>query len=131
MNNLPPEIEDLANKREQFKSVKQYQKSDNLRKIIEKKGYAIEDTPEGQKIIAKVKSANKKTANKNSLIAVFGSGELSPTGRRVHEYLIRGLTTPVKIALLETPTGFEANPHYWYDRLLEMMLDGLQIGRAH
>ncbi len=64
-------------------------------------------------------------------IAIFGSGEMSPTGRRVHEYLIKDLTPPVKIALLETPTGFEANPHNWYMKLEEMLRVGLQNYKPH
>ncbi|OGK11894.1 hypothetical protein A2954_05030 [Candidatus Roizmanbacteria bacterium RIFCSPLOWO2_01_FULL_37_12] len=51
---------------------------------------------------------------------------MSPTGRKIHEYLIQDIAPSVKIALLETPTGFEANPHYWYERIAQMLQDGLQ-----
>lgn len=59
-------------------------------------------------------------------IALFGSGELAASGRAVHEYLVKELSPPVKIALLETPAGFEDNPHHWYERLKETLTIGLQ-----
>lgn len=68
----------------------------------------------------------KKLEIKIGKLALFGSGEMSPTGRRVHEYLIKKLKPPVRIALIETPTGFEANPHNWYQKLEKMMMVGLQ-----
>lgn len=126
MQNLPTEIEVLAKKREELKLQKKYRESDDMRKIIEAKGYFVTDTVQGQKITKKITTENKQLTNKNALIAIFGSGEMSPTGRRIHEYLIQDLPPPVKIALLETPTGFEVNPHYWYEKLSETLLIGLQ-----
>lgn len=43
------------------------------------------------------------------LIALFGSGEISPTGRKIHDFLFSKLPTPVKVAILETPAGFQPN----------------------
>lgn len=63
---------------------------------------------------------------KPGLLALFGSGELSPTGRKIHEYLVKNHEIPVKIALLETPAGYEANPHHWYQKLEAMLRVGLQ-----
>lgn len=42
-------------------------------------------------------------------IALFGSGETSRRGRQVHSELLRRLPTPVRIAILETPAGFQPN----------------------
>ena len=42
-------------------------------------------------------------------VAVFGSGEISPTGRKVHDFLFSRLESPVKVAILETPAGFQPN----------------------
>lgn len=42
-------------------------------------------------------------------VAVFGSGEISPTGRKVHDFLFSKLDAPVKVAILETPAGFQPN----------------------
>jgi hypothetical protein len=42
-------------------------------------------------------------------LALFGSGETSPAGRRVHEHLFGRLGRPVDVAILDTPAGFETN----------------------
>lgn len=42
-------------------------------------------------------------------IVLFGSGETSPQGRKVFEYILRSIPSPPRIALLETPAGFELN----------------------
>jgi hypothetical protein len=45
----------------------------------------------------------------NGDLALFGSGETSPTGRRVHEHLFHRLGRPIDVAVLDTPAGFETN----------------------
>lgn len=42
-------------------------------------------------------------------IALFGSGETSRRGRQVHDELLRRIPPPVRIAILETPAGFQPN----------------------
>lgn len=46
---------------------------------------------------------------KKGLITLFGSGEISSTGRKIHDMLFSQLSTPVKVAILETPAGFQPN----------------------
>ncbi len=43
------------------------------------------------------------------LVALLGSGETSPTGGRVFEEIARRIARPPRIAVLETPAGFELN----------------------
>jgi cyanophycinase-like exopeptidase len=43
------------------------------------------------------------------LIALFGSGETSSQGRKIHDYLMTRLPVPVQVAILETPAGFQPN----------------------
>jgi hypothetical protein len=43
------------------------------------------------------------------LIVLFGSGETSPTGRKIFEAIFRSLPLSPRLALLETPAGFELN----------------------
>lgn len=43
------------------------------------------------------------------LIALFGSGETSSQGRKIHDYLMARLPMPVRVAILETPAGFQPN----------------------
>ena len=42
-------------------------------------------------------------------LALLGSGETSASGRRVFEWLFRRLEPPVRVAILETPAGFQPN----------------------
>jgi cysteinyl-tRNA synthetase len=47
---IPQEIKDLVEKREQARRGKDFKKSDDLRALIEKHGFILEDTKDGQKI---------------------------------------------------------------------------------
>ncbi len=65
---------------------------------------------------------------KPGLVVLFGSGEMSPTGRKIHEEIFKlsGFTQPVKIGILETPTGFEVNAiHGWPERMQKCLETGL------
>lgn len=62
----------------------------------------------------------KPRLHKPGLVVLFGSGEMSPTGRRIHELVFARavLTPPVSIGILETPTGYEVNAiHGWPERM--------------
>lgn len=50
VQNIPPEIIALAEKRQQYKKEKNFAKADEMRKEITDKGYIIEDTPDGYKL---------------------------------------------------------------------------------
>lgn len=43
------------------------------------------------------------------LVVLFGSGETSPTGRKIFETIFHSLPHSPRLALLETPAGFELN----------------------
>ncbi|MCL5676202.1 MAG: cysteinyl-tRNA synthetase [Patescibacteria group bacterium] len=120
------EIKALLSNRSQARKQKNYQTADKIRQELEKRGYEIRDEQDKSVLINKDKS-KILGIDKNSigLLAVFGSGETSPTGRRIHEYLIKDKKPPVKIALLETPAGFEENPDHWYGNLAQMLEIGL------
>ncbi len=60
------------------------------------------------------------------LIALFGSGEAAPTGRAVHEYLFRRIRKPIRVAVLETPAGFQPNSAWVAGRLAEFIQERLQ-----
>lgn len=40
---------------------------------------------------------------------MLGSGETSASGRRVFDWLLRQLSPPVRVAIIETPAGFQPN----------------------
>jgi hypothetical protein len=59
-------------------------------------------------------------------IAFLGSGETSLAGGRIFETLARNLPEGLKIALLETPAGFELNSAQVTGRVAEFMQSRLQ-----
>jgi cyanophycinase-like exopeptidase len=134
-NNDPitPEILDLFEKRNSLRKEKKYAESDEVRKELESRGYSITDSPT-ESTIVKIQEDEPVVRTKPEglgKIALFGSGELSPTGRRIHELLIQHIQPPVGIALVETAAGFEDNPHKWYEKLFDMMSVGLQSAKPH
>lgn len=50
MSEIPKEIEELAQKREELRNARKFSEADEVRKEIEKKGFTIEDTPEGPRL---------------------------------------------------------------------------------
>lgn len=42
-------------------------------------------------------------------VVLFGSGETSPSGRKVYEQLFSSYPRPVSVSILETPAGFQPN----------------------
>lgn len=59
-------------------------------------------------------------------IAFLGSGETSLAGGRIFEALARNLNGPLRIALLETPAGFELNSPQVVGRVGDFMQTRLQ-----
>lgn len=61
-----------------------------------------------------------------TIIAVLGSGETSPSGRKSHDYLMSRLTVPVTVAILETPAGFQPNVAYVAEKVSTFLQHSLQ-----
>ena len=59
-------------------------------------------------------------------IAFLGSGETSLAGGRIFESLARKLNQPIRIALMETPAGFELNSSLVVGRVGDFMKTRLQ-----
>jgi hypothetical protein len=59
-------------------------------------------------------------------IAFLGSGETSLAGGRIFESVVRDLQGPLRIALMETPAGFELNSTQVVGRVGEFMAARLQ-----
>src|SRR5512138_1041653 len=64
-------------------------------------------------------------------IAFLGSGETSRAGGSIFETLVRALPQPVRIAVLETPAGFELNSHQVAGRVADFMRQRLQNYTPH
>jgi cyanophycinase-like exopeptidase len=60
------------------------------------------------------------------IVVLFGSGETSPNGRKVFDYVLKDLPQPPRLALLETPAGFELNSAQVIGRVAEFIRHRLQ-----
>lgn len=60
------------------------------------------------------------------LITLIGSGETAPSGRVLYEPAFDRLPTPVKVAVMETPAGFELNSPHVASRVSEFIQHRLQ-----
>ena len=59
-------------------------------------------------------------------VALFGSGEAAPSGRQVHEMLFARLAGPPRVAILETPAGFQPNSAWVASRLAHFITHNLK-----
>lgn len=60
------------------------------------------------------------------LVILFSSGETSASGRRVYDWLFRRLTSPIRIAVLETPAGFQPNSALVAQKVADFLRHRLQ-----
>jgi cyanophycinase-like exopeptidase len=60
------------------------------------------------------------------LVALFGSGETSASGRRIDDWLLRRLAPPIRIAVLETPAGFQPNSEIVAGKVADFLRTNLQ-----
>lgn len=60
------------------------------------------------------------------LVVLFGSGETSASGRKIHEWLLRRLDPPIQISVLETPAGFEPNSAQVAGQVADFLRERLQ-----
>ncbi|MBI2443128.1 MAG: cysteinyl-tRNA synthetase [Candidatus Levybacteria bacterium] len=80
--------------------------ADRIREEIEALGYHIADE-NGRSFLIKKEAAREKP---HGSIALFGSGEISSIGRKIHEAVLSRLNKKnVTIAILTTPAGFQPN----------------------
>jgi hypothetical protein len=57
---------------------------------------------------------------------LFGSGETSANGQKAFDWLLRRLNQPVRVAILETPAGFELNSQQVAQRIADFLRERLQ-----
>jgi cyanophycinase-like exopeptidase len=60
------------------------------------------------------------------LVVLFGSGETSASGRKIYGWLMRRLSSPIRVAVLETPAGFELNSAQVAGRVADFIRHRLQ-----
>jgi len=118
MNGIPENIRSLLEKRSKLRGEGKYEKADLIRKEIEQEGYVVTDSDEDTDITKKVDASRQKP--KESFITLFGSGELAPSGRVVHEYVLAKMAkAEPSVVLISTPAGFQPNVQVVYGEIEE------------
>ncbi len=65
-------------------------------------------------------------AYKPGLIVLFGSGEAAPSSQKVYDWLLKRIPAPVRVAILETPAGFQLNSAIVAEKIGEFLTYHLQ-----
>jgi hypothetical protein len=60
------------------------------------------------------------------LIVMFGSGEAAPSSQKVYDWLLKRIPKPVRVAILETPAGFQLNSAIVAEKIGEFLAYHLQ-----
>lgn len=60
------------------------------------------------------------------LVVLFGSGETSATGQKVHDWYMRRVSQPIRVAVLETPAGFQPNSAHVAGEVADFLRHHLQ-----
>jgi len=60
------------------------------------------------------------------IVVLFGSGETSPSGRKIFDHIFRNLHSSPKISLFETPSGFELNSAQVVGKIADFLNHRLQ-----
>ncbi|MEK7510551.1 MAG: cysteinyl-tRNA synthetase [Patescibacteria group bacterium] len=122
MEIIPREVQKLIEEREKLRRAKRYKESDALREKIEALGYELRDAPEG----TEVSKTEEYTAPKKSSLVLFGSGEISATGARIHNSVFEKMEKDeISIAVISTPAGFQPNVKVVYEEIAEFFVEHL------
>lgn len=124
MSDIPDSIREKIKTRDQIRKQGNFAGADLIRDELIGLGYKISDGSDGKTKVTGVNKTEGQYAGPGKLI-MFGSGEMSSVGRKIHELAIKHLTAPIRISLLETPAGYEDNPHNWYLKLKKALETGL------
>jgi hypothetical protein len=66
------------------------------------------------------------TTSEPGPVLLFGSGETSASGQKAFDWLFRRLDQPLRVAILETPAGFELNSQQVAQRIADFLRERLQ-----
>lgn len=118
-------MQELMQEREKLRGKGKFAEADRIRKKIEAQGFAVVDYKDRSKI-EEITEDKFKKANK-SLLLIFGSGEISPVGRKIHEAAFQQIGKKrIKISIITTPAGFQPNVKIVHKQIKQFFLHSLQ-----
>jgi hypothetical protein len=79
-----------------------------------------------QRVLASTRAGLSELTQHPGLVVLFGSGEIAPSGRKVHDWVMRQLSLPIRVAILETPAGFQPNSELVAGKMADFLNHRLQ-----
>lgn len=120
---VPPNIKTLIQQRQVFRDQGDFSQADEVRNQIHNLGYQLLDKPDGTEIIP---HEPKPTGARTTSLTLFGSGEISSTGRKAHDLALTLLgKKQVRIAIITTPAGFQPNVTTVYGEIADFFYQSL------
>jgi len=119
------EIGEQLSKRDVLRAEGKYAEADLVRKNLVEQGYLVVDHKNGTATVKRLGQDNPTPLN--PLIALFGSGEISNTGRQIHDAILKRINKDkIKIAIVTTPAGFQPNVSAVYQDIANFFIEKLQ-----
>lgn len=113
---------ELVRKRDALREQKKFAQADKLREELERMGYEVTDTSQGTQLVA----ANVYQKPKKNFLVLFGSGETSDSGVKIHSYAMEQMgKDEISIALISTPAGFQPNVELVYGEIVDFFKEHL------
>lgn len=107
-------IKKLIEERSRLRAQKKYDEADEIREKLIDLGYIVEDSES----LSALSEKTKKTPS--SFLVLFGSGEISSTGRAIHEYVFKKIgRDQISIVIVTTPAGFQPNVKEVHEEIAE------------
>ena len=124
MEKFTEEIQGLIDQREKARNDGRFKEADVLRKQLSDLGFEIFDQ-KGKPSLCRQKKEN--TMPKESFLILFGSGEISPTAVKIHDYAFKDFgKDKIKIVLISTPAGFQPNVKTVYEEIADFFTEHLK-----
>src|SRR3989338_2538053 len=113
---------ELVKQRDLLREQQAFAQADKIRKELEQMGYEVIDTPQGTNIVP----ANAYQKPKKNFLALFGSGESSDSGVKIHSYVMDQMgKDEISVALISTPAGFQPNVEGVYSEIVDFFAQHL------
>jgi len=124
MEKFPEEIQRLIDQRQKARNDGRFKEADVLRKQLSDLGFEVFDQ-KGRPSFYRRKEENTKP--KESFLILFGSGEISPTAVKIHNYAFKSFgKDKIKIAIISTPAGFQPNVKIVYEEIKDFFTKHLK-----
>ncbi len=117
---LPKQTEQLIKKRNSLREKGLFKEADKIREAILSQGYELQDNH-------KTKIFKKNSKPKPKFIIIFGSGEISHNGRRIHERAFSQIGKKnIQISIITTPAGFQPNVKVVHEEIAQFFSNHLK-----